>query len=62
MIKDYKEYYDRALSKRDAKQVVQSMEIKARNNREFEQAKRFEQVQYEKNIGKFVCKLQDKWS
>ena len=61
MIKDYKEYYDRALSKRDAKQVVQSMEIKARNTREFEQAKRLEQRRFERNIGSFVTKLQDKW-
>lgn len=61
MIKQYQEYYDKALSKREPKQVVQSMEIKARITREKEQAKRFEQVQYEKNIGKFVCKLQNKW-
>lgn len=61
MIPKYQEYYDKALSKREAKQVIQSMEIRQRVTREQNQAQRFEQVQYEKNISKFVSKLQDKW-
>lgn len=61
MIRDYKEYYDKALSKREAKQVVQSMEIRARITRESEQAKRLEQKRLERNMGSFIAKLQDKW-
>lgn len=61
MTAKYQEYYDKALSKREAKQVVQSMEIRARITRESEQAKRLEQKQYERNMSSFVAKLQDKW-
>lgn len=61
MIKQYQEYYDKALSKRDTKQVMKSMEIRARITRESEQAKRLEQKRLERNMGSFIAKLQDKW-
>jgi hypothetical protein len=61
MIKQYQEYYDKALSKRDTQQVMKSMEIRARITRESEQAKRLEQKRYERNMGSFIAKLQDKW-
>lgn len=61
MIKDYKEYYDKALSKRDTQQVMKSMEIRARITRESEQAKRLEQKRLERNMGSFIAKLQGKW-
>ena len=53
--------YSKMLSKREAKQIVQSMEIRARITRESEQAKRLEQKRFERNMGSFVAKLQDKW-
>jgi len=53
--------YDKMLSKRNAKQVVQSMEIRQRITRELTQRDKFEQKQYEKNMSSFVSKLQDKW-
>lgn len=61
MIKQYQEYYDKALSKRDTQQVMKSMEIRARITRESEQAKRLEQKRLERNMGSFIAKLQDKW-
>jgi hypothetical protein len=54
--------YDKILSKREANQVVQAMEIRQRITREMEQAKRLEQKRYERNMSHFVTKLQDKWN
>lgn len=53
--------YDRMLSKRTTTQVMKSMEIRQRVTSEVSQAKSLEQKQYERNMGSFVAKLQDKW-
>ena len=53
--------YKNMLSKRSTPQVIKSMEIRQRVTSEVSQAKRLEQKQYERNMGSFVAKLQDKW-